>query len=125
MLELARTPVEAKRVADLAKAAETTARLQQLGEEAVSHARAICVDALLLMGKMLKTAEKNTGVRLNGKDDLGGSRLEPPKSDVPTLADQGISGKQSMHAQALAAVRESDPALFERVRAEIANLQSA
>lgn len=64
----------------------------------VSPAGAICVDALALMGEMLKAVEKNVGA----KPGKTGSPLEPVLDATPTLADQGIPKKQSMHAQALA-----------------------
>jgi DNA modification methylase len=121
MLAQARTPVDAKRVADLAKSAETYARLQQLGEEAVSHARAICVDALALMGAMLKEVQKNQGA-LPGKT---GSKGEPVLDPTPTLADQGITKKQSMQAQALAVVKETKPELYEQVKAGKASIETA
>lgn len=121
MLAQARTPADAKKVADLAKAAEMYARLQEAGEEAVSHARAICVDALALMGEMLKAVEKNVGA----KPGKTGSKGKPVLDTTPTLAEQGIPKKQSMHAQALATVKERNPDLYERVRAGKASIASA
>ena len=119
MLERARTPVEAKQVADLAKAAERYARLQKLGEEAVSHARAIAVEALALMGEMLKVIEKNKGGGdgSNQHKQATSSRREEVAEKPPSLLKQGISHKQSMHAQSLAIVRASNPDLYEEVRA--------
>jgi DNA modification methylase len=113
MLEQARTPTDAKRVADLAKAAETYARLQQIGEEAVGHARAICVDALALMGEMLKQVQKASGGDAQRTRFQKGTESPPP----PTLAEQGIPKKQSMQAQALATVKEKKPELYEQVKA--------
>jgi hypothetical protein len=52
-------------VADLARAAEVYARRQKLSQEAIDHATAIKVEAMTLMGEMLKAAEKNTGAKGN------------------------------------------------------------
>lgn len=92
------------------------------------------------MGEMLKVAEKNTGGNLATLKNVStGSKREPvdghrcftcpacgrdyttPPGHIckkaPTLADQGISKKQSSTAQALATVKERKPELYEQVKA--------
>jgi hypothetical protein len=60
------------------------------------------VDALALMGEILKAVEKNAGARGVGPIAVPArNRNQQPK----TLAEQGIPKKQSMHAQSLATVK--------------------
>lgn len=99
----AKTIQETKRVIDVASAAEIYARRQQLGEEAINYAHAIRIEALRLLGEMLKATPKNTGVVLAGRD-VGGSARELPKDQTPTLADLGVDRKVSMVAQRLASL---------------------
>ena len=125
LLAEARDATDAKKVADLARAAEIYAKRQKLSEEAIASATAIKIEAMALMGEMLKTAEKNTGTAGAGRPKLGGSQKEPPKDAPPTLADSGITKKESMHAQALAKVKESNPELYEKVRTGKASVAAA
>lgn len=113
LLAEARDASEAKKVADLARAAEVYARRQKLSEEAIAYATAVRVDAMTLMGEFLKTAPKNQGA-VPGKT---GSKTKPVLDPTPTLADHGIGKKESSDAQALAALKESEPDLHEEVRA--------
>lgn len=104
------TPEEAKRVADMARAAEMFARRQKLGQEFVTHAHALVIESLTCMGEFLKVAEKNEG----------GRPLKTPsqKEGVfkSTLADAGISWKESSDAQALVDIRNQHPEVYEQVR---------
>lgn len=113
MLAEARDAGDAKKVADLANAARVYAVRQKLGREAVAAATAVMVDAMTLMGEFLKAAEKNTGAK---GSKVTGSKREPVKDDTPTLAECGISKKESMHAQRLVDVREQMPEVYRRVR---------
>lgn len=124
MLERARTPIEAKQVHDLAKAAEVYARLQRAGEEAVRHAQAIAVDALALMGEMLKAVEKSAGVLKVGPAVPAGNHGET-QAKTQTLAEQGITKKQSMLAQSLATAKETQPTLFDAVKAGEVSVSAA
>jgi len=54
----------------------------------------IILEAERRLGQMLKTMEKNKGVRLSGRDNLGGIKLEPP-TETPTLRELGIDKKTS------------------------------
>ncbi len=124
MLERARTPIEAKQIHDLAKAAEVYARLQKAGEEAVRHAQAIAVDALALMGEMLKAVEKSAGMLKVGPVVPAGNHGET-QAKTQTLAEQGITKKQSMLAQSLATAKETQPTLFDAVKAGEVSITAA
>ena len=57
------------------------------------------------MGELLKEQPKAKGTRGQGRPTIGGSHKEPP-NDEPTLADLGITKKQSHVAQLAASVPE-------------------
>jgi len=98
---------------DVAAAAEIYARRQKLGEEAEDLAASIKVEALRKLGEMLRAAPKSTGVRMAGSTGfLGGTKTAPP-SEAPTLADLGLTKKESAVAQKLAALPEAE---FQKVR---------
>ena len=61
----------------------------------IGYATTIKVDALALMGEMLKQTEKNTGAK---GSVVTGSKREPVKDTAPTLADLGIGKKESVAA---------------------------
>jgi hypothetical protein len=107
----------AKKIADIARAAEVYAQRQKLGEEAEAYAHAIKVDAMTLMGELLK--EKATG------GDAQRTRFHKGTESPPTLAEVGISKKESMQAQALATIRDEEPELFEEVRAGKVTVEKA
>ena len=110
----ARTIQDTKKVLDIAKAAEIYAKRQQLSEENIAIATALKVEAYRQMGEMLEETERNTGSR------YGGSQSEPPaghggsQSEPPTLADLGITKKESHIAQRLAKLPAKE---FEQVKA--------
>jgi hypothetical protein len=109
----------AKKIADIARAAEVYAQRQKLGEEAEAYAHAIKVDAMTLMGELLKETEKATG------GDAQRTRFHKGTESPPTLAEVGISKKESMQAQALATIRDEEPELFEEVRAGKVTVEKA
>ena len=51
------------------------------------------------MGAFLKEMPKNEGRAGAGRPKLGGAEVEPPKDDTATLAEIGITKKQSSTAQ--------------------------
>src|SRR5262245_41618463 len=118
---------EAKRVADLARAAEVYARRQKLGEEAVGYATAVKVDALTLLGEFLKANPPVVGARGSPGPGRGkrSSKVELRFPSGSTLADHGIDKKESMEAQALAELKEKDPATHEQVRARKLSVRAA
>jgi hypothetical protein len=80
--------------------------------ETVNRAAEIRTLAERQMGNFLKTMPKATGVRTaGGGEGAGGTMREPPA--VPTLAEIGITKKQSATAQKLADIPE--PEFRERV----------
>lgn len=116
----------AKRVADIARAAEIYARRQKLGDEAINYATAIKVDAMTLMGEFLKAAPKNNGAAGRGeKGAKRGSLVEPPIDQPPTLAEVGIGRKESVTVQALAELKAKDPETHEKVRTGKKTVRSA
>lgn len=120
LLAEARTATDAKKIADMARAAEVYASRQKASQEVIEYATSIKVDALALMGEMLKVAEKPTGGQPYQKNPTG-ARKEPVEPNgtlvpPPTLADLGISKKESAAAQALADVKEKAPEVYAEVR---------
>ncbi len=54
------------------------------------------------LGELLEQMPKNEGITLNGRDAFGTAQTVGPKADAPpTLAEMGISYKQSSRAQKL------------------------
>lgn len=94
----AKTIQDTKRIVDAAAAAEIYARRQKLGEEASDLALSIKVEALRKLGEMLQTTPKATGAKGIGKSAV-------PKENR-TLADLGLTKKESAVAQKLAAMPE-------------------
>lgn len=85
---------------------------RRLGAITLRAARPFVCDAQRRMGQILENTERATGVRLNGKDSLGGTRVVPP-TDAPTLADLGISKKLSVRSKLLAKLPDE---MYEAVR---------
>jgi len=103
LLAQVRDAPSAKKLMDLASAAEHYARKAKLGEESIASASAIKLDAERMLGRYLKaTPDAPRG----GRPDLGPASV--PKSSVPTLASLGISKKLSSEAQRLAAIPDDD-----------------
>jgi hypothetical protein len=84
---------------DIASAAKHYTQKHKLGKEAVGHAREIEIRAEILLGEFLAQMEKNKGVLLRGT-------LEEPREKRPTLADIGVSKKESSESQCLASLSE-------------------
>ena len=125
LLAEARDAADAKKVADIAHAAEVYAKRQKLSDEAIDYARAVKVDAMTLMGEMLKAAPKNEGTKgklgpgpgRGKKAENGSVNKEPPFSPTPKLSDLGIGKKESSDAQALAQLAKDKPDLHAKVKA--------
>jgi site-specific DNA-methyltransferase (adenine-specific) len=121
LLAEVRDAKDAKRVADLAKAVETYARRQRLSEDAIEYATAIKIDAMTLLGEMLRETPKNQG-SIPGKT---GARGRPVLDPSPKLSDHGISKRESVDAQALANVKKTAPELHAKIRAGKASIAKA
>ena len=109
------TAEQAKRVKDMATAVEIYAKRQKLGKESIEYAHKIVVDAETLLGEFLEKAPKNIGTAGLGRPTLGGTKKEPPK-DVPTLAEVGLTKKESAEAQLLSKVAKERPKDHEAIR---------
>jgi N6-adenosine-specific RNA methylase IME4 len=113
MLVEARDAQAAKRVADLARAAEIYAQRQKLGEEAERYAHAVLIDAMTLMGEYLKEpGAKQTGGDAQRTRFQKSTESPPP----PTLASLGIGKKSSANGQALVEIQNKAPELYAKVR---------
>ncbi len=93
----AKTIQQSKAIADVAAAAEIYARRQKLGEEAVDFAHSVKIEALRLLGEILKDTPK-------AKARFDGTSKEPSRNGADTLADLGVDKKTSAMAQKLAAL---------------------
>ncbi len=91
---------------DTAGAAEIYAKRQQLGEEAISYAHAVKIEALAQLGQMLLSMKKNKGAKGSKGKQFTGSLVEPVKDTTPTLAELKIDKKTFMVAQQLAGMPE-------------------
>jgi len=105
----AKTIQATKKIVDIAAAAEIYAKRQQLGEEAISYATEIKLEALRQLGNMLKTSERNIG----GRPEITSTKEEPVK-DTPTLAELGIDKKISSLSQKIADLTDEE---FETIKA--------
>jgi hypothetical protein len=94
----AKTIQETKNILDVAVAAETYAKRQKLGEEAIQFATSIKVEALRQLGNMLDEATLNAGARGYGKSGV--------TNQNPTLAEMGLDKKTSKLAQDIAKLPE-------------------
>lgn len=104
---------QTKKILDVAAAAEVYARRQHLSEEAERMAATVKVEALRKLGEMLRATPKAKGVRtLGGGTGAGGSVSAPP-AQTPTLAELGLTKKESAVAQQLADLPD---AAFQQVR---------
>jgi hypothetical protein len=118
LLAQARDATEAKQVADIAHAAKVYAKRQKLSREAILLAHGLETDAKTLLGAFLQAAPKNKGTAGAGpgRGKKGGTKKVRPFPEPPTLADLGISRKDSSEAQQLATLKEKAPDLHEGVR---------
>lgn len=104
LLAQAKNAPQAKQIVDMAHAAEVYAKRQKLSQDAIDYAHAVRIDATALLGKFQKVAPKNEG----GRPLKTSTRQEPV---LPTLADIGISKKESANAQELVDIAEGWPVL--------------
>ena len=74
------------------------AKRKNMGEDAILHCRSYALEAERKMGQMLKETERNPGVRTKGGGKGAGGSVALPPADKPTLADLGISKRESAEA---------------------------
>ena len=96
--------MEAKSISDFAEAARIYLMRTNSSVETVHRAGEIRTLAERQMGEFLKVMPKATGTAGMGRPKIGGAEQEPPKFSEPTLAEIGITKKQSATAQKLAAI---------------------
>lgn len=111
LLRLVTDAPSAKKVVDMAHAAEVYAKRQKMGEEAIGMAHRVKVDAMTMLGDYLRVNTKNHGRLKQGPVVPKRNCGEPPK-----LADVGISKKESSLAQKLSVMAERDPEKHAEVR---------
>lgn len=108
MLAEADTIQKAKELKTLALTASEWAKRKGMGEEAILYCRSYALEAERKMGEMLRAAEKNAGAKGIGKSAV------PTGNRTPTLAELGLSKRESAEAQMLAALPADD---FEDLKA--------
>ena len=119
----AKTIQETKHILDVAATAEVYAKRQKLGEEAISYATAIKVEALRQLGNMLKETPRNTGDA--GRAVFGetrGAQRIPRVGEPPTLEEMGLDKRTSKLAQDIASLPEEQ---FDAVRDGVVSLSMA
>jgi len=100
--------MEAKQIADVAEAARVYLERTNASVDTVNRATEVRLLAERQMGEFLREMPKNEGTRGNIQEVVtGGTKSEPPEH-VPTLAEIGISKKQSAQAQKLAAIPQEE-----------------
>ena len=101
---------QTKTLIDMAYAAEIYSKRHHLSDEAIGRALSVKVDATRKLGEILKATPKATGT----KGQLSGNvKKVLPENGIPTLAELGLTAKESAVAQKLADLPEDQ---FEQVR---------
>ncbi len=96
-----KTVMEAKQIADVAQAARVYLERTNASVETVNNATEIRTLAERQMGEFLKVMPKATGGQ---PFQATGSRASPVETKTPTLAEIGITKKQSAQCQKLAEI---------------------
>src|SRR5438445_156463 len=109
LLAEAKEASDAKKVMDLANAAEVYFRRAGLSEEVIAHAHAIKIEAETLLGRFLAAAPKATG------GDAQRTRFHKGTESPPTLADLKLTKKKSVESQALARIADEQPELHQAI----------
>lgn len=120
MLVEAKSMQEVKKIMDVAGAAKIYAKRQQLGEEAVQHARSIELEAMRRLGELLIETPKNKGAQ--GHQLKAVPKENRLKDFTPTLAELGASKKIASLSQQLARMPKKE---FEQVRDGIVGMAEA
>jgi len=102
MLAEADTIQKAKELKDLALTAADWAKRRDMGSEAIQYARSYALEAERKMGEMLQETERAKG----GRPTETSSSVEPVLE--PTLAELGLTKKESSRAQLLANIPDED-----------------
>ena len=117
LLAEATTAPAAKRVVDIAHAAEIYAKRAHLGQEAIQYAHTVKIDAQTLLGGFLKATPKNEGGYGPGRGKKGGYKGKPAFIDAPpTLKRLGLEKRDSSDSQLLHTIQIQRPELHEELR---------
>lgn len=100
MLAEATTIQKSKELKDLALTAADWAKRKGMGDETIRYCMSYAFEAERRMGELLKSTERNKGA--NGILSITSTKRVPVMDDTPTLADLGITKKESSAAQFLA-----------------------
>jgi hypothetical protein len=106
MLAEANTVQKAKELMSLALTAADWARRKNLGKEAELHCRKYALEAERKLGQLLKTTVRAKGGQPHQKSYKSTGNTTSPVE--PTLANLGISKRESSRAQALAKLSEKE-----------------
>jgi DNA methylase len=119
MLAEAKDAQQAKKVVDLARAAEVFAKRQKLGDDAIREATAIKIDALTLMGEFIREAKEKAAKAGMGKH-AGPGRGHKGKQNAKTefcfSIPKEVGLKGSSDSQALVDLKKTAPEIHEKVR---------
>jgi hypothetical protein len=92
----------------LALTAAEWAKQKHMGEQAIQHCRAYALEAERRIGELLQETERANAARDKKKAELPG--VTPP----PTLADLGLTKRESAEAQMIAGLPQAE---FEQIKA--------
>ncbi len=104
MLAEADTIQKTKELKDLALTAADWARRKGMGEEAVQYARSYALEAERKMGQMLKESERARPAV--GSKVIGAQRVPMKDIERQTLAELGLTKRESSNAQMLASLQD-------------------
>jgi ParB family chromosome partitioning protein len=107
LLLQAKNAPQAKKVADMAHAAEIYAKRQQMSQESIDLAHAVRIDAMTLLGDFLSRQEKQSGARGTGSNQH--KKVESRNGTPPTIKDHGITKKESSLSQRLFKMSQEAP----------------
>lgn len=116
MLANVKNASDAKRLRDMASAAEHYAKKAKLSNDISDHAHSIKMEAEAMLGKYLKDNPKNVG---------GNPQLVDASTGSPTLQEIGLTKQESVDAQFLHALKEKEPEVFTQVRNNEMSLSQA
>ena len=94
---------EAKKIADVAHAAQIYAKRQGMAQEVIEDAYEIRIRAMIKLGEIRANSPKATGTRgqLVSRGVIGATQMTAPINEVPTNAELGITEHESADAQLL------------------------
>jgi N6-adenosine-specific RNA methylase IME4 len=104
MLAEANTIQETKELKDLALTAADWAKRKGMGGEAIQYARSYALEAERKMGELLKKTERAKGAKGNPGGQGALIVQSPDVTTQPTLAEIGVSKRESAQAQELAEI---------------------